>query len=129
MKKFIVAGLAAASLVGLSACTQTNDADVVSQNLSTDADNFKILRRITAINGVTDKFLLTIEGYCNVNADREDRQLEITCKIGDDRYLKDIVGLSDNSPYVVEQLAGVKVSANHYKVVLKPVTLPDIEVR
>jgi hypothetical protein len=130
MKKSIAALiLAATAALTLTACTD-DDADVVSENISKDADNFKILRRITAINGVTDKYLLTIEGFCNVVADREDKQLEVTCKVGDEQYIKDFVGLSDNSPYIVEQLRSANVSKDHYKVTLKPSTVvPDIEVR
>jgi hypothetical protein len=126
VKKYIVALLAGLSLLGLAACT--NDADVVSDNISKEADNFGINRRIVAVNGITDEYLLTIEGWCNIQ--QESRQLEVTCKVSEDGYKKHFVGLSDNVTYVVEQLESANVSKDHYKVTFKPSTIiPDIEAR
>lgn len=126
MKKFLpVVAIALLTLVGCS-----TDADVVSENISADADNFKVNRRIVAVNGITDKYILAVEGWCNINVDRDDHQLEITCKIDSDTYKKHYVGLSDNTTYFVEQQAAANVSADHYKVIFKPeVIIPDIEAR
>jgi hypothetical protein len=123
-----IAGLAVlVGVGGLVGCT--NDADVVSENISTDADNFKINRRIVAVNTFTDQYLLSVEGWCNIHYDREDRQLEVTCKVNDG-YKKHFVGISDNVTYVVEQVEAAKVSADHYKVTFKPSTIvPDVEAR
>lgn len=121
--KLFVVGIFAAILV--AGCT--SDADVASQNISTDADNFKILRRIVAVNGITDNYVLTVEGWCNINDQKT--QLEITCKIKGG-YKKDFVGLSDNTFYFVEQLQAANVSVDHYVVVFKPSTvIPDVEAR
>jgi hypothetical protein len=127
--KRIVAILVAA-IIGLTVLTScANDAEVVSDNLSKDADNFKLNRRIVVFNGITDKYLLSVEGWCNI-VDQE-TQLEITCKLpGEDNYKKHFAGLSDNVSYFVEQLDAANVSADHYKVVFKPSTIiPDIEAR
>jgi hypothetical protein len=127
VKKFIIAGLAALGGLTLASCTDS-DANVVSENISTEADNFKINRRIVAFNGITDKYLLSVEGWCNLTDEGD--QLEIVCKVGDERYKKHFVGLSDNVSYFAEQLESANVSASHYKVVFKPSTiLPDVEVR
>lgn len=127
MRKFLIA--AAIALVGITtvACTD-DDATVVSENISKDADNFKILRKVVVFNGITDQYLLTVEGFCNIVD--EENQLEITCKVGPDQYTKDFAGLSDNVSYFVKQVQGAKVSKDHYKVTFKPSTvIPDIEVR
>lgn len=128
-KKTIAATtLAIAACIGLVGCS--NDADVVSQNISQDSDNFKVNRRIVFFNGITDKYLMTIEGKCSIKKDGNDKQLEVTCKVGDNDYKKHFLGLSDNVTYFVEQVDGANVSANHYKVVYKPETIvPDIELR
>lgn len=103
---------------------------MVSQNISQDSDNFKVNRRIVFFNGITDKYLMTIEGKCSIKKDGNDKQLEVTCKVGDNDYKKHFLGLSDNVTYFVEQVDGAHVSANHYKVVYKPETIvPDIELR
>ena len=116
---------ASAGLLALAGCS--SDADVASQNISTDADNFKINRRIVAVNGITDKYILSVEGWCNI-VDQEN-QLEITCKLGNG-YKKHFVGLSDNTTYFVEQLDAANVSVDHYKVIFKPeVIVPDVEAR
>jgi hypothetical protein len=121
--KLFVVGIFAAILV--AGCT--SDADVASENISTDADNFKILRRIVAVNGITDNYVLTVEGWCNIKDEKT--QLEITCKIKGG-YKKDFVGLSDNTFYFVEQLQAANVSVDHYVVVFKPSTvIPDVEAR
>jgi hypothetical protein len=126
MKKIVLAAFAGLALVTAGCST---DADVASQNISNDADNFKVLRRIVAINTFTDKYLLSVEGWCNINYDKEDRQLEITCKV-DDGFKKDYFGISDNVTYTVEQLRSSNVSTKHYKVTFKPEAIvPDIEAR
>ena len=118
----IVAMLLAA--VSLAACA--NDSETVSHNLSQDADNFKVHRRVVFFNGITDKYLLSIEGYCSITD--ESNQLEVTCKIGEDTYKKHFLGLSDNVSYFVEQLEPIESDPYHYKVVFKPETIvPDVE--
>lgn len=117
----------AVGLLALAGCS--SDADVASENISTDADNFKINRRIVAVNGITDKYILSVEGWCNINVDTNARQLEVTCKVNDG-YKKHFVGLSDNTTYFVEQLKSANVSVDHYKVIFKPeAIIPDIEAR
>lgn len=86
-------------------------------------------RRIVFFNGITDKYLMTIEGRCSIKKDGGDKQLEVTCKVGEDDYKKHFLGLSDNVTYFVEQVDAANVSVNHYKLVYKPETIvPDIEL-
>jgi len=125
MKKVVALIFVALALV---AC---NDADVVSHNISQEADKFNVLRRVIFYNGITDQYMLTIEGYCSLGNDRTADEISVTCKTGvNDEYKKHFLGLSDNVTYFIEQLDGANVSSNHYKVIFKPtVILPDIEVR
>ena len=79
-------------------------------------------------NGITDTYLLTIEGYCSIQD--ADGQLEVTCKVGEDTYKKHFLGLSDNVTYFIEQLEPVESDPYHYKVTFKPeVIVPDIDLR
>ena len=111
----------------LSGC---DDADIASQNLVKAADNFEINRRIVFFNGITDNYLLEIEGLCSIKADGYDSQLEVVCKIGDEQYKKHFLGLSDNVAYFVEQLESTSASAYHYRVTFKPqVIIPDVDLR
>jgi hypothetical protein len=128
MKKTIIAlCVSAATVFGLTAC---RDAQVVSENLSRSADMFEVTRRVVFYNGITDKYIMTLEGLCSIRADRADRQLEVTCKTGPTDYKKHFLGISDNVTYFVEQLEPKKESAYHYRVVFKPQTIiPDIDSR
>ncbi|GAB2672414.1 beta-sandwich lipoprotein [Nocardia goodfellowii] len=119
--------VAAAALMGgaaLSGCS--TDADVVSDNISKAADQFEIARRVVFVNGITDKYLLSIEGRCNISDDSN--QLEVVCKTAGGEYKKHFLGLSDNVTYFVEQLEPANVSADHYRVIFKPeVIVPDVD--
>ena len=125
MKKKIFLSLAVLALL-LTGCT---DASVVSSNISKDADMFKVNRRIVFYNGITNEYILVVEGFCSINADTVDNQLELTCKVGEEEYKKHFLGLSDNVTYFAEQIEGKNVSVSNYKVILKPsVIIPNIEI-
>lgn len=126
MKRALV--LALVILAAFAGCT--SDADVASHNLSKDADNFKVPRRIVFYNGITDKYILEIDGTCALGNADSHGELSVTCKTGPKVYKKHYLGLSDNVTYFVEQLEGVSVSAARYRVIFKPSTvLPDPEKR
>ena len=115
--------LVAVVISGASGC---DDAQVASHNLSKAADNFQIMRRVVFMNGITDSYMLSIEGLCSIND--QGNQLEVTCKVGNDAYKKHFLGLSDNVTYFVEQLESKDVSVYRYKVLFKPsVIIPDID--
>lgn len=119
----IVAGIA-----GLSGCR--DDAQVASHNLSKAADNFEINRRVVFYNGITNDYMLTVEGRCSIKADGADRQLEVTCKTGENKYKKHFLGLSDNISYIAEQLEGADVNTYHHRVTFKPQSIiPNIDFR
>lgn len=114
-------------VVGLTGC---DDAVVASRNLSKAADNFEIERRIVFYNGITDSYILTIQGLCSITKDNNDNQLEVTCKIGDGKYKKHYLGISDNVTYFAEQIGVSKASVSHYRVTFKPsVIVPSVNAR
>lgn len=125
MKKLIVLLVGVAAL--LAGC---NDADVVSRNLSTAADNFKIERRIVFYNGITGDYMLSIEGLCSIGQGQQVKAVTVTCKTGPSSYKKHYLGLSDNVTFFAEQIDAANVSEYHYKVIFKPsVIVPDAEVK
>lgn len=127
MRKAILATLIAVPLMlVLGACERS--ADVASKNLSKAADEFEVQRRIVFVNGITDKYLLIIEGRCSLGNFDSNRSLSVTCKTGDGEYVKHFLGLSDNVTYVVEQLASLDVSVFHNRIQFKPQSvIPDID--
>lgn len=127
MKKLIFV-LAMLVILGLSAAC-SSQADVASHNLSTAADQFQVMRRIVFYNGITDSYMLIIEGLCSLGNYDKPGELSVTCKTGPTTYKKHFLGLSDNVTYVVEQIESVNVNAYHYMVLFRPTTLiPDIVI-
>lgn len=126
IKKLALGLVLVLSLFGI-AC-DSDDATVVSENISKAADNFEVNRRIVMFNGITDQYLLIVEGRCNIVD--EGNQLEVTCKEGPDSFKKHFLGLSDNVSYFVEQGEPIDVSEYHYRVTFKPQAIvPDPDFR
>lgn len=128
-RKFIVSALALTMMLG-AACTDSK-ADVASRNLSKAAEQFEVERRIVFFNGITDKYLLVVEGRCSVETSDSalGGSLEVTCKIGPKAFKKHFLGLSDNVSYFVEQTESADVSEYHYRVIFRPETIvPNIDI-
>jgi len=126
MNKLTLAALGAVSVLTLAACQ--DDATVASQNISRAADNFEVMRRVVFMNGITDEYMLEIIGLCSLNP-RTDA-VQVTCKIGENEFVRHQLGLSDNVTYFAEQLETIDVSTNHYRVTFRPQQIiPDIDLR
>ena len=111
----------------LAACGQ-DDAKVAKRNMTKAADNFEINRRIVFYNAIRDTYMLEIIGRCSTEAGS--LRLSVICKTGPDQYKRHFLGVSDNTPYFVEQLEPVSVNVYHYRVTFKPQSiLPDIDFR
>ena len=124
MRKIVLVVLA----VALVAAACQTDANVASNNVSKAADQFEVQRRIVFLNGITDTYMLTIEGRCSIESDNVDSQLEVICKTAEGSFKKHFLGLSDNVTYFVEQLEPIGVDVYHYRVIFKPeVIIPDID--
>ncbi len=95
-------------------------ADRANSNLTDAAENFEVPRRITAINGITDKVLFTVEGFCSYESDG--RTFEAICLV--DRASGEVerttLGLSDNVTFVSTQTGGVDVDLFRPRVIFRP---------
>ncbi len=113
------------AFITLTGCETASQ--VASHNLSKAADEFQIERRIVFFNGITDTYLLSIEGRCSIKD--QGNQLEVTCRTGTSAYKKHFLGLSDNVSYFVEQIGTADVSVYRYKVIFRPTTIiPDVDL-
>jgi hypothetical protein len=127
IKKKLTIAFMGIMVILLTACTE---ADTVSQNISKAADSFEVQRRIVFFNGITDKYLLTIEGLCSLGNFDPAKQLSVTCKVGENSYKKHFLGLSDNVSYFVEQTDAAYADPFHYRVIFRPETIiPDIDLQ
>lgn len=129
--------LVAMVVLALVASGCPSDADTASTNLSTQAEQFKVARRIVGINGITDKIEFEVIGRCSIEGGEIAglRMMTVTCaegekgKNGQQKVKKHYLGVSDNTIPIVTQLDGLEVSTLHSKVILKPTSLiPDIDL-
>ena len=114
--------------ISMTGCAFERDSDVASHNVSKEADSFRVKRRIVFINLRSDNYLFEIVGNCSIETDNTDKQLEVICKVGDDKYQKHFLRLSDETTYTVEQLEYSKVSKYDYEIVFKPKSIIPIKI-
>ena len=125
MKKFLALLPLALLIAGCD-----DDAKIASRNLSKAADNFEVNRRIVFYNGITDQYMLTVEGRCSIDTSSTAKTLHVICLTAPGEYKKHFLGLSDNVTFFAEQLESVQASAYHYRVAFKPQQIiPDIDFR
>lgn len=126
MKK-IVAIIVAVAIAGITllGCTE---ASKVSYNVSQEADNFNVVRRLTVLNARTDKPMFELIGTFSSHVDAADNQLEITCEVGDGEYKKHFIGLNDWTMYVIEDIGGAEVNKYKYEVNFLPESILPITI-
>lgn len=129
--KHVLAVLFAVLAVAVMAGCESN-ADKVSQNLSTQAEQFKVQRRIVGINSITDKVEFSVVGRCSIEGSSSlpgIRALVVTCKQGPRDFRKHYFGLADNVFFIATQLKGLNVSEYHTEIILKPQNIvPDFDL-
>lgn len=124
----VLTGVALTVLLAAGSCD--DDATIVTHNLTKAADNFEVNRRIVFVNGITDQYLLSIEGRCSMDLNSEGTAFSAVCKVGPQQYKRHTLVLSDNVTAVVEQLDSVDASAYHYRVTFKPQSIiGDVDFR
>lgn len=125
MKKVLVVILSVCILIGASGCSE---ASRVNHNISKQAEYFECERRVTVYNARTDKVIMLIEGYINIETDTEHNELVVTAKVGPSTYKKNYVYLTDYTLYVVDDISGTHTDPWHYKIYFD-FKLPSIEVK
>ena len=118
MKKKVVVLLAALVLAcaSLTGCTEV---DQVSTNISKEADNFNVTRKLTVLNARTDTILLELTGTFSLQNNSEN-ELEVIIETAEGKYQKDLVYLNDYTMYVVEDISGADVDKYHYEINFLP---------
>lgn len=117
MKKKLFCLLAVMMLcVGLVGCTE---ADNVSYNISKEANNFNVTRRLAVINARTDKPVFELIGNFSL-ANNGENELEVTVECEEGVYKKHFIYLNDWTIYVVEDVSGAYVDKYKYEVNFLP---------
>lgn len=125
IRKILIA-IGISSLAILAGCQ--DNAQIASENLIKAADNFEINRKIVFINGITDEYLLEIQGRCSMDLNQNGTAFNAICLVGPNQFKRHTLVLSDNTFAVIEQVDPVEASAYHYRVTFKPQQfIPDID--
>lgn len=127
MKKIVAAIAIAGSVLTLGACA--TQADRAQHNVSQDAENFKVIRRLAVINTITDKPQFEMVGRFSIDVDETENQLEVTAQTDEGTFKKHFVGLSPTVTYVVEDVSGADVSSYRYQVNYMPESIIPIEFK
>lgn len=128
MKKALIILILFIIALFLSGC---DSADTVSRNISKEADEFKVKRRITFINLRSNEYLFTITGNCSIKggSQNSNSELEVICKIGDNKYQKHLLYIAQETTYVIEQLEYSDVSRYDYEIIFRPEAIIPIEIK
>jgi hypothetical protein len=125
-KTLISLALAALALTGCS-----SDAQKVSENLSTEADQFKVVRSIVVVNTWNGETLWQATGRCSIDINRPD-VLVLICLEDEAAGLYKKHHLSTgggNISWASTQLDGAPASRYHTKIVFKPQNIvPDFDI-
>ena len=77
--------------------TGCTEADQVSANISQEADNFNVTRKLTVLNARTDTILLELTGTFALK-NNSSRELEVIIETAEGKYQKDYVYLNGWTP-------------------------------
>jgi hypothetical protein len=132
MKRLVLLLVVFITVLSMSACGNPfeSSADRVADNLSKQAEEFRVLRNIKLTNGITDTLLFEGIGFCSVETAQSAAagMLEVTCKTGEDSFTKDFFFLSDNINVAVVQLEGYDVPQYHKQFIFAAEALiPHVE--
>lgn len=124
MKKVLVLVLAVVLMFTITACGRQSEQ--VSYNVSKEADNFNVIRRISVFNMRSDKPLFELIGQFSIS-NSSSRELEVICQTGANEYKKHFIYLNDWTMYVVEDISGANVSPYRYEVNFLPEMILPVE--
>lgn len=115
------------SITLLSGCDR--ESEKVSYNISKQADNFNVVRRLTVFNMRTDKCLLQMTGKMSIQNEGHD-EISVIVEVDRDKgiYQKHFVYLNDWTMYTIEDITGVQVSKYAYEIEFMPQSLVPLRI-
>lgn len=118
--------LLAVLLLSVMCLTSCTEADRVSRNVSMEADNFNVIRRISVINMRSDKPIFELIGQFSIS-NTLSNELVVICEVAPDQYKKHYIYLNDWTMYVVEDISGADVSPYRYEINFLPEMIVPVE--
>lgn len=129
MKKRFLALICAVSMMlsTLTGCSWETESNQVTHNMKQEAENFNILRRFAVINTRTDKVEFEMIGaFSRENASNS--QVTLVVEMEDGTYKRHIIGLNQDTMYIIEDLGGAEVNKYKYEVNYIPETIIPFEI-
>lgn len=120
-----IAAIVLIFIIGLCGCQR--ESDVVAYNISKEADQFNVVRRITVINCRTDKVLYQLTGTFSLQNSMHN-ELEVICELPDQTYAKHFIYLNEWTTYTVEDLSGTDVDKYSYELNFLPENIPGVKI-
>ena len=131
MKNRKIAVLAGAALLTVGLATLSGcstESEKVSYNISKEADNFNVRRRVAVINTRTDKIEFKVEGLISVDTSNS-KKLVVIAEVSKGKYRKHLINMTKNNMYVVEDLTdGTKVNKYKYEVEYMPESILPVTI-
>lgn len=103
------------------------ESDKVSHNVSQEADNFNVIRRVAVINMRTDKVEFEVIGRISIDTEKSSK-LVILVETKKGTYKKHIINMTDWNMYVVEDLYGARVNEYKYEVNYMPKSIVPFDI-
>ncbi len=124
MKKFFIFAAIITTLL-LSGC---REATRVSYNVSKEADNFNVVRRLTVINTRSDKCVLQMTGRLSIK--EVSGGIAVLVELDRDKsiYQKHYIWMNEWTMYTLEDLNGVSVDKYAYELEFMPKTLVPVKI-
>lgn len=118
MKKIIAILLVILTMFTIAGCSRQSEK--VSYNVSKEADNFNVIRRVAVINTVSGKPLFEAIGRISIDSESASK-LVILVEVEKGKYKKHIIGLNEaTTMYVVEDVKGANVDEYTYEMNYNP---------
>lgn len=126
INKKLIPVLVIIAVLGLGAvgCRESNR---VSHNISKEADNFNVTRRLVVINARTDKPLFELVGNFALS-NNDENEIEVVCQTDKNEFKKHYIYLNEYTIYTVEDISGANVNKYKYEVNFLPETIQPITI-
>lgn len=125
MKRMLGIIMAVALIVMLlSGCRQSR---IVSENISKEADNFNVTRKITVVNIRDNTILYELIGKCALK-NEGNNELSVISEVAQGEYKKDFIYLSEWTTYIVQDVSGAYVDKYHYEVNILPQMIGGVSI-
>ena len=124
MKKFFVIVVAIVMLFALSGCRES---ERVSYNISQQADNFNVTRKLTVVNVRNDTVLYELIGNFAMT-NEGNNELSVISEVAEGQYKKDFIYLNEWTTYIVQDVSGAYVDQYHYEVNILPQMIGGVAI-